>query len=261
MFTRVPKLKKDFILLTVRFGSTRLPGKCMLPFSSSIQTKESVLEHVVNRAKVSNREIIVCTSLNDADDSIVELCKKNEINFFRGSEENKIKRWYDCFVKNGIDMAHLLDVDDPFFCNDEINSSMDLHKKKGKLILATSKSKSGNASVGITIGLKHLALLNKEISPTKSVEMVDDLLEKYLKYDTLEMQSLDPIPSGTRLTLDYFEDYLALSVIKSKLGTHATREEVNSLIFDYPWITKLNGMKNVEWKTRQNRILESQEDT
>ncbi len=230
----------------------------MLPFSASNQAKESVLEHVVNRASADHREIIVCTSLNRADDTIVELCRKNEIRYFRGSEENKIKRWYNCFVENGIKVAHLLDADDPFFCNEEIDVSMDLFRKTGKVTLATSKSKSGNASVGLTIGLSHLELLNSKVGELSSVEMIDDLVAKFLKLESSEMESRDPIPHGTRLTLDYFEDYLALSIIKAELSTMATRAEVFSLISNKPWIVKINAMKNMEWKARQARILQEQ---
>jgi hypothetical protein len=92
----------------------------------------------------------------------------------------------------------------------------------------------------------------------KAFEMVEDLLEEELKFETSEIDSRDPIPYGTRLTLDYFEDYLALSAIKSKLGTTATRGELDSFISKNPWILELNQLKNLEWKERQSRILQEQ---
>jgi spore coat polysaccharide biosynthesis protein SpsF len=230
----------------------------MLPFSASNQPQETVLEHVINRARCDYRDIIVCTSLNKADDLIVQTCNENKIRYFRGSEENKINRWYRCFVENDIEVAHLLDADDPFFCNEEIDSSMDLYRKSGKVILATSKSKSGNASVGMTLSLRHLALLNAEVGDLSSVEMIDDVVGEILKTESSDMESRDPIPLGTRLTLDYFEDYLALSIIKAKLRTKATRAEIFSLISENPWISELNVMKNAEWKARQARILQEQ---
>ena len=230
----------------------------MLPFSASHQKEELVLEHIINRVRADDREIIVCTSLDKSNDPIIEICKKHEIGFFRGSEENKIKRWHDCFLENSLEWAHLLDADDPFFCNDEIEDSLTTYMVSGKAVLATAKSKSGNASVGITLGINHLKLLNRRVGNLKVFEMIEDLLEEELKFETSEIDSRDPIPHGTRLTLDYFEDYLALSVIKSKLGTTATRGELGSLISKNPWILELNQLKNLEWKERQARILQGQ---
>ena len=205
-----------------------------------------------------DREIIVCTSLDKSNDPIIEICKKHEVRFFRGSEENKIKRWYDCFLENSLEWAHLLDADDPFFCNDEIEDSLTTYMASGNAVLATAKSKSGNASVGLTLGINHLELLNSRVGNLNAFEMVEDLLDKELKFETSDIDSRDPIPHGTRLTLDYFEDYLALSVIKSKLGTTATRGEIDSLVSKNPWILELNQLKNIEWKERQFRILQEQ---
>jgi len=196
--------------------------------------------------------------LDKSNDPIIEVCKKHEIRFFRGSEENKIKRWHDCFLENSLEAAHLLDADDPFFCNEEIENSLTTYMGSGKAVLATAKSKSGNASVGITLGFDHLKLLNSRVGDLKAFEMVEDLLVEELKLETSEIDSIDPIPHATRLTLDYFEDYLALSVIKSKLGTTATRGEIGNLISKNPWILELNQLKNLEWKERQSRILQEQ---
>ena len=55
-------------------------------------------------------------------------------------------------------------------------------KATNKVILATAKSKSGNASVGMTIGIQQLKLLNSRVGKLKSFEMVEGLVEEELKY-------------------------------------------------------------------------------
>lgn len=251
----------NFVILTVRYSSTRLPGKCLLPFSSSQQPSENVLEHVINRAKSNDRHIIVCTGAEHSNDPIVQVCKDNNVDYFRGSDRNKIVRWYDCFREFNLDWAHFLDVDDPFFCNLEIEKSIESLLLSENVSLATAKSRSGNASVGITLSRSHLSALNQEVRSYAEFEMVEDLISQVFKSGCREIESLDPIPSGTRLTLDYFEDYIALSTLKALSETSVSRTSIGRLLVQKPWIVELNRSRNTEWRERQARILAEQRES
>lgn len=70
-------------------GSTRLPGKVLLPFVG-----KPSLELMIERLKRSRAvdQIIVATTTNQADDVIVALCRKLNIEFYLGSEEDVLKR-------------------------------------------------------------------------------------------------------------------------------------------------------------------------
>lgn len=249
------------VLLTVRFGSSRLPGKCLLPFSNNLNQPESVLAHVINRAKSENRRVIVCTGESASNDAIIESCIDYEIEYFRGNEKNKIARWGACFEKFNLSWAHFVDVDDPFFCNSELESSIETFHSTGYAVISTEKSKSGNASVGITLSADHVSRMNSKVGHLASFEMVEDLISELFKAETIQIASLDPIPEGTRLTLDYFEDYLALSLIKLGLSTSATRQEVYNFILQNPWVIEINASRNEEWRARQIEILRSQESS
>ena len=83
------------ILLTVRTNSTRLPNKCLLKLYNGITT----IEYLINRLKNTNIDIILCTSTNENDNILVEIAIKNNILFFRGSENDKLDRWYNCCLK------------------------------------------------------------------------------------------------------------------------------------------------------------------
>jgi spore coat polysaccharide biosynthesis protein SpsF len=70
-------------------NSTRLPGKVLLGILG-----KPVLQLMIERiqsAKTIN-EIIVATSTNSKDDTIVNLCKKIGVDCFRGSEEDVLSR-------------------------------------------------------------------------------------------------------------------------------------------------------------------------
>jgi len=69
--------------------SSRLPGKVLLPVNGKL-----MLEHLVNRLKQvkSIHEIVLATTINEADDCLVEFAKRQGIAWFRGSEEDVLLR-------------------------------------------------------------------------------------------------------------------------------------------------------------------------
>lgn len=75
-----------------RLNSTRLPGKALLPLGYS-----TVLGLCVKRVCAANlvSKTFVSTSLESSDDYIVEFCKNNKIDSFRGSLEDVGKRLVD----------------------------------------------------------------------------------------------------------------------------------------------------------------------
>ena len=95
-------------IVTARNSSKRLPNKMMLEIKKGICAIGIVLE----RAKKTNFQVILATSKDENDDSFIEIAKKHNVEIFRGSSLNKIKRWYDCFKSYEIDNALLIDGDD-----------------------------------------------------------------------------------------------------------------------------------------------------
>lgn len=81
--------KKVVATIEARMSATRLPGKVLLPL-----TGEPVLTRIIERLSRSKYidEICVATTVNSADDVIVELCQKNSYKYFRGSEEDVLSR-------------------------------------------------------------------------------------------------------------------------------------------------------------------------
>jgi len=75
--------------IQARVGSTRFPGKVL----KEICGKPMLLWQVerIKRSRLLD-DIIVATTLNPRDDEIVKLCKKHDIKFFRGSENDVLKR-------------------------------------------------------------------------------------------------------------------------------------------------------------------------
>lgn len=85
-------MQKTIAIIQARMSSTRLPGKVMLPLAGS-----PVIWHVYNRAQKCKYvdEVIVATSIDKSDDELVDFLKANNMNFYRGSLDNVLKRFMD----------------------------------------------------------------------------------------------------------------------------------------------------------------------
>jgi spore coat polysaccharide biosynthesis protein SpsF len=82
---------KNLAIIQARMSSTRLPGKVLLPLSD-----KPVLEHVIQRVKNCKLvdKVVVATTVHDSDDIIEDWCKKNNFEYYRGSLEDVLDRFY-----------------------------------------------------------------------------------------------------------------------------------------------------------------------
>lgn len=83
--------KKIVAIIQARMGSTRLPGKVLMPI-----VQRPVLWHIVNRLR-NVKEInciVIATSDTEKDNKIEEFCHQYQIHCFRGSEEDVLDRFY-----------------------------------------------------------------------------------------------------------------------------------------------------------------------
>ena len=84
------KKKTKTVIIQSRMGSSRLPGKVLKKLND-----KTVLGHMIDRLKKSTiiDDIIICTTSNSEDDLIVNFCEKNQVKFYRGSENNVLSRF------------------------------------------------------------------------------------------------------------------------------------------------------------------------
>jgi spore coat polysaccharide biosynthesis protein SpsF len=77
-------------IIQARMGSTRLPGKVLMPLAG-----RPVLWHIIHRLNKCRKvdDIVVATSDLKEDDKLAEWCRKNNIPVFRGSEQNVLQRF------------------------------------------------------------------------------------------------------------------------------------------------------------------------
>ncbi len=82
---------KVIAIIQARMGSSRLPNKVMMDIEG-----KPVLCHIINRlhfSKMINR-IIIATTTSPSDDAIAKFASDNGVEFFRGSENDVLDRYY-----------------------------------------------------------------------------------------------------------------------------------------------------------------------
>lgn len=85
-------MKRVTAIIQARMGSTRLPGKVLMPIMG-----RPLLDYLMERIKrcSSVDDIIIATTRLAEDDAIAQYCEEREIHCYRGSSENVLERYHD----------------------------------------------------------------------------------------------------------------------------------------------------------------------
>jgi len=99
------------VIVQARMGSTRLPGKIFKEAGGV-----SLLEFCLRRlSKVKGiQHLIVATSRAVVDDRVEEFCKSKSFEFFRGSENDVLSRYYEAAKQSGATIVVRATSDCPF---------------------------------------------------------------------------------------------------------------------------------------------------
>jgi spore coat polysaccharide biosynthesis protein SpsF len=98
-------------VIQARMGSARLPGKVLKPIAG-----KPLLWHIVHRLKACHllEEIAVATSVNPADEAIVEWCNAQGVTVIRGPENDVLARYARAAEKLDADIIVQVSSDAPF---------------------------------------------------------------------------------------------------------------------------------------------------
>lgn len=122
--------------IQARMSSKRLPNKVLLPLA-----EKTVLEHIYTRLEYCKNinKIVVATSSDESDNSIIDLCEKNKMNYYQGSLKDVLDRYYQAATFYKADVVVRITGDcpviDPYIVDEVINnyfkSDYDLYSLSG----------------------------------------------------------------------------------------------------------------------------------
>lgn len=114
------------VIIAVRLGSSRLPGKALKPFLDG----RSMLDHIIERVKSSKYvgDIIIATTTKDQDDDLVAYTKENNVLLYRGSESNVADRITKAAEQLKADHFYEVLGDNPFIDPEFFEKIFQMHR-------------------------------------------------------------------------------------------------------------------------------------
>lgn len=212
---------KNKILASIeaRMTSSRLPGKVLMESLPNV----SMLEYMIKRVKKSKLidDVVVATTNNKEDDPIVDLCKKKNINYFRGSEEDVLLRVLETHKYFKSDIIVELTGDCPLIDFNLIDEIIKIYIQNNYDYVSNSHERS--YPDGFDVQVFSTNLLDKVSSLTNNSydrENVSSYIYRSGKYKTFAVIAESNLFwPDLRVTLDDLGDYLLLKNIINKLHT------------------------------------------
>ncbi|MFA9458940.1 cytidylyltransferase domain-containing protein [Halalkalibacter sp. AB-rgal2] len=230
---------KTIIIIQARMGSSRLPGKILKPLG-----EHAVLEYVVNRCKQVNADkVIVATSTLPQDDQIELWCKHQQIDCFRGSEQDVLSRYMECAKSYEPDYVMRVTSDCPFVDYEMANEMIE----QMKLEPADYVKLNGELPRGLAVELfawPALQYIDQHGTAERHREHVTYYGYEYAEQFNVTTYEapLDRCKPKLRITLDTEEDYqLCQSVAEHFNGDMlVSAKEVVRYLEEHPDVAKLN---------------------
>lgn len=110
-------------IIQARLASTRFPGKILEEVA-----ERPMLEMLISRVKLSQKidKIVVATTSESTDDRLCRWLNQENIDYFRGSEEDVLDRFWQCAKSYNADIVVRLTADDPLKDPKIIDEAVDL---------------------------------------------------------------------------------------------------------------------------------------
>ncbi|MCY7362620.1 MAG: NTP transferase domain-containing protein [Ignavibacteria bacterium] len=115
---------KILMVIQARRSSTRMHDKIMYPLSG-----KPLLVRMFERVQFSKikKEIVVATTTDIDDDKVVEICKENNINYFRGHPTDLLDRHYKAGLEFNADVVVKIPSDCPLICPNVIDEVLNFY--------------------------------------------------------------------------------------------------------------------------------------
>ena len=233
-------------IIQARTSSTRLPGKVLkeLPYAGGI----TCLEQVIRRLKKSKRlnEIIIATTKEKEDNDIVNIAKKEEVKYFRGSKENVLSRYYFAAKENDIDLIVRITSDCP--CIDAAITDLTIDDHINKMVDYTTNSLVRTYPHGLDVEVFNFSALEKaHKNATKNYEK--EHVTPYINRNPKKFKiNIIKAPKelyapDIRVTLDTEEDYALLCAVFDYLypkDKYFNAQDIVNLFNQKPWLKLVN---------------------
>ncbi|MCE1165228.1 MAG: glycosyltransferase family protein [Bacteroidetes bacterium] len=211
---------KLVIIIQARRSSTRLDDKILLPVCG-----KEILVRMTERVNQNSYKcrVVVATTNNKRDDKIVEICERENISVFRGSEINLLDRHCQAALKYGAEIIAKIPSDCPLIDPRIIDKVFDYFVSNYEEYdfvsnLHPATYPDGNdvevMKIGALLNARKFAYKPHHIEHT--TPYIWDNPDKF-SIGNVEWETGKNFSMSHRFTLDYFEDYLLIKKIYEDL--------------------------------------------
>lgn len=210
-------MKKIICIIQARTGSSRLPGKVLLPGANNEPLLLNLYERI-RKSKYIDKIVIATTKLQN-DFEIVKICKKNNIDYFRGSNKNVLDRYYKCALKYKASLILRVTADCPLLEYKFIDNF--IYKSQKKIFNYFTNCHNRTYPKGYDLEIfdfKTLEYCKLNAKSKYDKEHVTPFIIRNLpnsKFGYIEYKK--NLYKKYRLTLDYKSDYLVIKNIFDNL--------------------------------------------
>lgn len=209
--------KRIGIIIQARMGSTRLPTKVMMDLCD-----KPMLWHIIQRVKNSKKadEVIVATTTQPMDKTILDLCDETHIKSFAGSEDDVLDRYIKAARTYDIDTIVRITADCPLIDPTIIDDLIDKHAAEGNdytsNIVERTFPRGLDAEIVELQTLEHICRKTSEQRYHEHVTLYIYTHPDEFKIGSMTAQGMYHNPQW-RLTVDTKEDFELIKAIYERL--------------------------------------------
>ena len=225
------------LIIQARSNSKRFPNKILKKIN-----KNEILVILLKRLEKKFKNKIIVVIGNKNCEKIVNICKKQKIEFFIGSNNNVLERYYNCAQKNKIKTIVRIPSDCPLIDPDIIKKG--LRKFHSNNVDYISNLLPPTYIDGNDVEIFSIECLTKIFNNVESrfdKEHVTSYLQRNKKiFKIVNFKTSEDLSLKYRVTLDYKEDLIVIKKILSNKNIFLNYKSIKNIFKKNPAISKIN---------------------
>lgn len=234
---------RTVIINQARMTSTRLPGKVLKEVMG-----KPLLEYQIERLKKVKQadDLVIATTINKSDQPIIELCKKLNINYYRGSEEDVLSRYYEAAKQYQADVIVRVTSDCPLIDPAVIDEVINTYRENAHKYNYVSNTLERTYPRGMDTEVFSIEALKEAYDKavlTPEREHVTLYIYSHPEKFRLFSVKYKKDESSHRWTVDTEEDFILIKTILEELYPQKpdfTMEDCLELMVKRPELIKIN---------------------
>jgi len=243
---------KNLVIVQARMGSTRLPGKIM----KDLGGKPLLLRMIERLTKAKKPDkIVIATSTLPEDEKIVQLCKEENFDYFRGSPDDLLDRHYQCAKNFNAKVVSKIPSDVPLIDPNVVDMVFDFYENNDFDYVSNLHPPS--FPDGFDVEIFSFEVLkdcwknsSKDFEREHTTPYIWENPQKFSIGNVL-MPGGQDLSQKFRLTIDYEEDYQVISEIFENLypkNPYFSYVDMINFLEEHPKIAnKNNHLNGVNW--------------